>query len=155
MSTQPDRSRSDPYHLATQGAHVWQAVIVIATTIPVWIVPVFFHGVWRALAFLIVAGAVGALAARSFRLSLDVTDDQIAIRNFWRDYHFSWAEVTGIGPGVIGMRRAVAFVLDGGKVRKAQATAYNVDDRSHAIEVLRFMAPKRVKFIQSNDDFGA
>jgi len=87
---------------------------------------------------------------RSFRIELEITQEEIRIRNYWRDFEFPWSQVTDVGMGVaiqgIAYQPAITFQLLDGTKRRAKATPYGADRQREAVRAIVALAPQDAPF---------
>jgi hypothetical protein len=95
--------------------------------------------------------AIGCFSVpRAWRLSLEVTADDVTVSNYWRTYCFPWSRVQAVRIGAVpmGVIPAPAFLftfMDGKSVR-AQATPQKEEGQLAAFELLESIAPPGIEF---------
>jgi hypothetical protein len=121
-------------------------VAFFVTATPAVIILALAPASWQGLIFLVGLGCTLAASVRAFRLSIDLGDEYVVVKNYWRTYRFSWDEVEEIRPCAVTIgvlpRRALGFGLRSGRLVCAQGTAGGVGDRDRALEMLRQAASR-------------
>jgi hypothetical protein len=116
------------------------------TATPAFIILALAPASWQGLIFLVGFGCILAASVRGFRLSIDLGDEYVVVKNYWRTYRFSRDEVEESRPCAVTIgvlpRRALGFGLRSGRLVCAQGTAGGARDRHRALEMLRQAAAR-------------
>jgi hypothetical protein len=122
-----------------------EVVVAFLTTVTVAFV-VFIFVPMSLKGFILVFGLVGAFAAswRALRLSIDLDDSSVVVRNYWRTHRFAWCDIEEIRPCAVTIgvlpRRALGFQLSSSRLICAQATGGSLRVRAAALAALRTYA---------------
>jgi hypothetical protein len=98
------------------------------------------------------AATVGWACRRALRLALMASEDEVRIRNFWREHEFSWLDVTSVGVGegyagfFISTRPTISFKLRTGRIIHAKATPEATEKCLALLNELQTIAPPSVQF---------
>ena len=105
--------------------------------------------------WIVLIGFVGSVAAcwRGLRLTIELDENHIVVKNYWRTYCFSWEDVREIRPGAVTIgvlpRRAIGFQLRSGQLICAQGTGGGSAVLTEALQRLRPHAARKGVAISS------
>ena len=114
--------RYEPRRFRLGGA--WIALVVCGTT--AFVLFVALPSPWRYLAAGLALAPAPWAVRRALRVSLEVTEKDVTIKNYWRTHNLAWSDIEGVGVALrehgVLPQPALAFKLRDGTAAFAQAT---------------------------------